>query len=520
MPTLYFLSAPPTAKTAAMAGFTPQTVAQWLHNAPTANQASFSKELCQRISEINRAGFGGQALLGLAETLRPAVLSVQSYLLAKVTGKAYPLDAEDQAAGEVLLNLGREYGRMYSVLLQEFDAATDSAAERSLGLLVHRLIRCVSLLLLAYYSLHLKVPAWLWRDMHAMYQLAMQKRKTDDRQRDAAAVHQATSLSVEEVYLQALLLGITDPYSLQGSEILAVYQQLEDWVRVVRLRQVSTKAAAVGWVVQLDQDKPPFWLAAKEAISGPSIDLQALDRHTLGQIERVTVRTGRFEPRAAADTAGALSHDLLRYLRGRWRNEAGIENVVVEGGISVVPGFRATHACLSPAADSAKPISGLGTPPVAETAKSEAWSAALLGDGMLCCDGDVTGRLVLGGLLSYQPLSGGTERGLAVVHRVLLDRLGGVVKFSLRKLTGTVLPAGLQPAKPDPKNPNAYQRALVYVDKSAEPVHSYVMVESLRQQEGSVVRLLMDKGMTFVKLANRESIALGCARFECVAAVD
>ncbi|WP_054775040.1 hypothetical protein [Methylogaea oryzae] len=95
-----------------------------------------------------------------------------------------------------------------------------------------------------------------------------------------------------------------------------------------------------------------------------------------------------------------------------------------------------------------------------------------------------------------------------------------MVKFSLRRITGRIMPAGLQPAKVDTKNPNAYQRALAYVDEEAVPVRSFVLIESLRQQEGSVVRLLLETGMKFVRLANRENIALGCARFECVAAVN
>lgn len=505
MPTLFFLSASPAARTAAIEAFTPKAVAQWLHDAPTANQALFSKELRQRIAEINGAGFGGQALFELAELLRPSVLSVQSYLMARVAGKAYPLDKDDQAAGEVLLALGREFGQMYSVLLQEFDAATDGAAERSLGLLTHRLVRCVSHLLLSYYCLHLKVPAWVWRDLHALYRLAVQKRKTEDRQRDEAATRQLTP-SVEEVYVQTLLLGLADPYTLQGQEILGLYPLLEAWAPAVRLRQASGKTAAAGWVAQLDQDKPPVWQSAGEDAAGPGLDLQALDKLLAGWCERAgSRRSGRYEPRADAET----SDDLLRYLRRRWSNvsHSGV-NVALEGGVSVTVGFRATHALLSPAPGADAPKS-----------ETESWDATLLGDGMLCCEGDVAGRVVLGALLSFQPLAGG-DRGLAVVDRVLLERLGGVVKFSLRKITGRVMPAGLQPAKLDPKTPNAYQRALAYVDRDATPVRSFVLIESLRQQEGSVVRLLMETGMKFVKLANRENIALGCARFECVAAVD
>ncbi|TAN48590.1 MAG: hypothetical protein EPN21_14520 [Methylococcaceae bacterium] len=542
MPTLFFLSAPPTEKTAAMAGFTPDSVAQWLHNAPTANQAQFCIELCRRVGEINRAGFGGRDLLHLAETLRPSVLSVQSYLLARVAGKAYPLDQDDQAAGEVLLNLGREYGQMYSVLLQEIEAAMDSAAERPLGLLIHRLIRCVSLLLLVYYSLHLKVPAWLWRDMHAIYRLAMQKRKTDERQRDAAAVHQTVSLSVKEVYVQALLLGMADPYRLQGSEILALYQQLETLAPMVRLSPLSGKTSAEEWLVQLDKDTPPIRQAAGSVANGLLIDCKTLDQHLAGQIERIRVRSGRFEPSAAIESTGGLSYDLLRHLRRCWRcrAEEGAEFVAVEGGICITSGFRATHALLSPArasapaVETAAPSGGLllKTTHSALTSRPENWEATLLGEGQYCCDGDIPGRLVLGALLSYRPLSyvraaesesaepPVVEQGLAVVDRVFMDRLGGVVKFSLRKLTGKVLPAGLQPAKLDPKNPNIYQRALVYVDDRAAPVRSYLILESLRQQEGSVVRLLTDHGMTFVKLAGRENIALGCSRFACVAAVD
>lgn len=501
MPTLFFLSATPTPKSPAMEAFTPKAVARWLHDAPTANQAHFSKELCQRIVEINRAGFGGQALFELAELLRPSVLSVLSYLMERVAARGFPLDKDDQAAGEVLLALGREYGQMYSVLLQEYDAVSDAAAERSLGLLIHRLLRCVSHLLLAYYCLHLKIPAWLWRDLHALYRLAVQKRKTDERQRDEAEAPQAMS-SPAEIYAQTLLLGVSDPYNLLCPEILDLYRHSSGWAASARLRPVAESSEA-GWVVALDQDKPPFWQPAGGSGDGLSLDLQALDRLLAGLLERPGVRAGRYEPRPPSE----LSPDLLRYLRRFWRNKTnGVEHVAVEGGVNVLAGFRSTHVLLSAL-------------PGSDTPLPEPWHATLLAEGGLCCEGDTPGRLVLGALVSYQPLSGG-DRGLAVVDRILIERLGGVVKFSLRKLTGKVMPAGLQPAKLDPKNPNAYQRALLYVDEHLVPVRSFVILESLRQQEGSVVRLLMDSGMSFIKLAKRENIALGCARFECAAAVD
>lgn len=516
MPTLFFLSAAPAGKAAAASGgLTPQALAQWLETAPTANQAQFSKALCQRLGEIHQAGFGGQALFDLAELLRPAVLSVQSYLLAKVAGMAYPLDADDQASGELLLELSRRFGQMYSVLLQEYDAAQDAAAARALGPLLHRLLRCVSHLLLAYYCLHLKIPAWLWRDLHAVYRLAQQKNKVEERQRDTAA-GQSSASTVAEVYVQTLLLGLADPYNLQGQETQDLYQQLGGWAAAARLRPASGKAG--GWLVALDQDKPPFWQPAGTAAEGLCLELQGLDKVLAGQLERSRAsRRGRFEP---PDPSGGLSPALLRYVRRCWRNEPASDGdgLADSAGLEILPGFRAIHARLAPASAAA---SGgmLLDGPAAPAPAGAAWDATWLGDGLYGCEGDVPGRLILGALLSYRSLDGG-NLGLAVVDRVLLERLGGVVKFRLRNVTARALPAGLQPAKRDAKNPNAYQRALLYVDDSKTPVRTFVILDSLRQQEGSIVRLLTDSGMAFIKLANRESLALGCARFECAAAVD
>jgi hypothetical protein len=517
LPTLFFLSAAPAGKPGAVAaGLTPQALARWLEEAPTANQAQFSKALCQRLGEIQRAGFGGQALFELAELLRPAVLSVQSYLLAKVAGMAYPLEADDQASGELLLELSRLFGQMYSVLLQEYDAAPEGPAARSLGPLVQRLLRSVSHLLLAYYCLHLKIPAWLWRDLHALYRLAQQKNKAEERQRDTAAGHSSASTATE-VYVQTLLLGLADPYNLQGQETQDLYQQLGDWAAAARLRPATGKAG--GWLVAQDQDKPPFWQKAGDTAGGLRLDLQGLDKVLAAQLEQNRAsRRGRFEP---PDPNGGLCPALLRYLQRCWRNEpsGSGDGLADTAGLEILPGFRAIHSALTPAASGAGSGMLLGTAAPASQAAGAAWDATWLGDGLYGCEGDVPGRLILGALLSYRSQDGG-GLGLAVVDRVLLERLGGVVKFRLRNITGRVMPAGLQPAKRDAKNPNAYQRALLYVDDSVAPVRSFVILDSLRQQEGSIVRLLTDSGMTFVKLAKRENLALGCARFECAAAVD
>lgn len=507
MPTLYFLSAPPVSPTAATEQFSPAAVLGWLQTRATANQAAFSKDVCQYIGTIHRSGLDGQAMFEVAELLRPAVLAAQAYLLTQIVGDSFPLPAERQAAAELALNLGRQFGQMYSVLLQAFDAAPSALLERYLCLLLHRLMRCLSQLLLAYYCLHLKIPAWLWRDLHALYRLALQKKKHDSRYEDETSSHLGNP-SVEEIYLQALLLGLADPYTLQPQEIVAVFPYLELWSSRLRLRPPIQGVGDEGWRVRLDLDRPPVWPERGKESEGLVLDLSELARQLVSHVGKDLVRCGRFEPRSGVGDAAALSHDLLLQLAHRWRNQAvPFATVTGDGGLRLVSGFRSIHALLHPEGSVGK------VPRI--------WDVAQLADGMLACDssgGD--GGIAVGALFSYALPSQNDGWGLAVVDRIMLDRMGGVIKFVLRKVADKVVPAGLQPAAPDASKFAAYQRALLYIDDGSRPVRSYVVMETLRNNEGNLVRLLTQDGMVFVRLTRRENLSVGCMRFECAAAVE
>lgn len=502
MPTLFFLTAPAPGRANASPEHTPQKMAQWLHDSPAAIPDLFARELLQRLVAINRAPPGGKILLDIAEVLRPGVLRSLEYLTANIEAKTFPLPAEDRERGDLLQGIAREFGRMFGALMQEYDSG--KVGDKSLALLSQRLLRCLDHVLLGYYLLHLKIPAWLWRDVHSVYKQALAKRKHEERVRDDAAASRFAT--AEEVYKQILLLGMSDPYSLHGGEILALRRASEQWTANVGLQNADEP----GWRLAFHEDKPPSWddrPAAAEDGKTLRLDVRPILSILENPDERWTHRAGRFEPNPAADSErGALSAGLLKYLHWRW-SHAPAPLAQPQGALHFIPGFNNVHHLFGEI--------------TVEIASVPYWTATPLADGMLAYDRDTPGGVQIGLLLGFVAENDADVRGVGVVSRVVMDQLDGLVKFQIRPLTLHAVPAGLQPAKLTMNNQGSYQRALLYMEElPGDEPRSFILLQSLRQQEINRVRLLTDNGMTFVRLANRRNIAFGIVGFDCLHAIE
>jgi hypothetical protein len=424
------------------------------------------------------------------------------YLTANIEAKTFPLPAEDRARGDLLQGIAREFGRMYGALMQDYDSG--KVGDKSLALLSQRLLRCLDHVLLGYYLLHLKIPAWLWRDVHSVYKQVFAKHKHQERVRDDDAANR--SETAEEVYKQILLLAMSDPYSLHAGEILGLRRASEPWTANVTLRNADEP----GWHIAFHEDKPPWWddhPAPAGDVKTLGLDVRPILKILENPDERWTHRAGRFEPNPAADSAGgALSAGLSKYLHWRW-SHAAAPLAPPQGALHFVPGFNNIHHVFGEI--------------TLEIDSVPHWTATPLADGMLAYDRDTPGGVQIGLLLGFVAEDDAEVRGVGVVSRVVMDQADGLVKFQIRPLTVRAISAGLQPAKLTMSNQGSYQRALLYLEEVAgdEP-RSFLLLQSLRQQEISRVRLLTDNGMTFVRLANRRNVAFGIVGFDCLHALE
>lgn len=502
MPTLFYLTAPPPGDVPASSEHTPQKMAQWLLDSPAAIPDLFAQQLRERLTAINEAPPESRTLLAVAETLLPAVWRSLDYLSANIEAETFPLPEKECRFGAALLDIAREFGRLYGALMYGYDSG--AIGDKLLGLLSQRLLRCLDQLLLGHYLLHLKTPAWLWRDVHSVYRQALARRKHQERVRDDLA--ESGYATAEDIYKQILLLAVSDPYSLQSAEILALHRAGERWAASVAFQG----AAEPGWYVALLEDRPPWWNdrpTGGEDGKALGLNLQAVVALVATAAERWTHRSGRFEPNVTADGNDTLSAGLLGELHRRWSRPVPAPSPR-SGPLHFIIDYKSIHE-----------LFGDMVLPSIDTVSH--WTATPLSDGMLGYDRDTPGGVRIGLLLAYLAEGDPAVRGLGVISRIVMDRPDGLVKFQIRPLTERAISVGLQPARPAPGTEGVYQRALLYLEEvpESEP-RSFLILQSLRQQEISRVRLLAASGMTFVRLANRRNVAFGFVRFDCLHALE
>ncbi|MGV8916418.1 MAG: molecular chaperone [Pseudomonas sp.] len=245
----------PTQSSLSFCEATPRDLKRWIALLPKANLGETARLLYQALGELNQLLTPSDNRLQLLELLRPEVYYVCKNLERHFLSQAIVLDERPRKVANLCQALQNHLAVGYKQIIVRV-AARIANKERSLLLAtaLQRALHCLNGPLIRASQLYCPVPEGLWLELHQIYLIARQNKLNHIDIVDPLAHHTRT-LSVEQTYAVAVLMGCSRCNQMRQLNIGRLAEVLESWSALIKLQ--SPAEASSLFAVAQSVDAPP-----------------------------------------------------------------------------------------------------------------------------------------------------------------------------------------------------------------------------------------------------------------------
>ena len=324
----------------------PKQVKAWIDSLPLAQSMDSARKMGGHLAALNRSKIDTDDRLSILETYRPITGTLLEEMEA-IYGKAtLPLAPRPREALEMARSLAGEMGTGYKIVLAEKSGKLIAfGAKKLVTFLLLRIMQCQCARLNAGYKSYTAAPPGTWAEIHQVFLQA---------ERDGIVGEPAdpeTRGSIAELYCEALLLSLTDPYRLSPGEADKVIAQVRASRAGVTLSQVRPQTRPGGhFLVPCDTDKPPKpALSANDETGGPNWRL--FDANPI--VEKLRARKNALQSgNVSATTSRSMGPDgvnLLGKLITLWGDppKRSSRREPMDTTVAICVGIKAVHHFLS-----------------------------------------------------------------------------------------------------------------------------------------------------------------------------
>jgi hypothetical protein len=290
----------------------PELLAQWADQLPRANLGDTSHQLFDALQQLNQCRLEPRLRFDLLEVLRPAIYSTCRALAAHYqNGQTIVLSS--QAFQVYLLSQTMQSQLATGYRIAAHDASIKKSflpgKSRQRALVAQAVQRAISELTANVFRgciIYADPDPAIWRQLHTLYRFACQRQLQAQRFADPET-GQPHSITVEQYYIKALLLGSVRANQLRQEDLRLVFDQLSRWVELTQLSSYEA-AREDHIVVDTGSDQPPVYQALfiEPADSKHCRMLSLHDLlHHLGELLAVKERSD-------------ISDDLIKHLLMSW----------------------------------------------------------------------------------------------------------------------------------------------------------------------------------------------------------
>jgi hypothetical protein len=207
--------------------------------------------ILRQLSGANRAPLEVDARLEVLEACRAAATPPLAELESQYASAPLPLAPGPRSALGLARELLTELALGYRIAAVE-SAPRMFASKKSVGTLVLRTMHYTAARLAAAYKSYTPVPTGTWAELHELYLCA------EDLGVANAALEGEAEATVAAIYIDAMLLSLTDPYRLGQGESGRVLRLLRSHPGAATLQQSRPATKPGGhFIVPCNSDKPP-----------------------------------------------------------------------------------------------------------------------------------------------------------------------------------------------------------------------------------------------------------------------
>ncbi|MBC8023390.1 MAG: hypothetical protein H7Y14_09745 [Burkholderiales bacterium] len=288
----------------------PKQAKAWIESLPLGQSVETARKMSAHLSGLNRAKIPPEDRVQILDTYRPFAGTVLEELEAVFGKSSMPLGPRGREALTAARTLASHLSAGYRIALTEKTGKLIAfGAKKQLPALALRAMEYLGTELRASYKAYSPVPQGLWQDMHKLYVYA------DGEGVAAEAGDAETKATVHDVYCEALLLSLTDPYRLPPGEADKIVAQIRGVRSLATLgrKRPATKPGG-HFIVPCDTDRGPKpALSANDDNGGPNWRL--LDTNPI--VDKLRTRKQAIETgNVSATMSKSVSPDALA-LMGR-----------------------------------------------------------------------------------------------------------------------------------------------------------------------------------------------------------
>lgn len=326
----------------------PRRIKAWVEALPRANQQATLRQLAEALDSMKTLALDGPQRLVALEALRPSILDGIALLDKSLQGSTFPLAPGKAQIAEQIQAFHHALALSYRLAVVEFCAPSGSVPflkGAQVAVALERALHHGARDLASSYFFYRTPAAGVWSALNALYRFA-QAAKLEDKAVEEPA--ERVALGPRQVYAQALLLALSNPYRFSQREQAELWPVTRDLAAHVEL---SARAGGEdAFAVVQTEDRGPGYLPEERA-SGENALLWMNLAPLRAALEAPLQGEGggnvhvRFR-NAPTLVAGA---DLLRRLRAGWGKDAerGHQRLGAGHALDTVVGLSALHFYLA-----------------------------------------------------------------------------------------------------------------------------------------------------------------------------
>lgn len=326
----------------------PRRIKAWVDALPRANQQATLRQLAEALESLRGLRLEGVQRLQAMEALRPALLDGVALLDKQLQGATFPLPPAKAHVAEQIRAFLRELALAYRLAVVELCGPNGSVpflkgAQVSLAL--ERATYHAGRDLAFSYFLYRTPAEGAWRAMNALHAFA-QRLKLDDKAVEEPL--EGMALSPGQIYAQALLLALSNPYRFNWREQAELWPITRDLAAHLQLS--ARRPGEDAFAVDLGQDHGPGYLPEERASGGEALVWMNLAPLRAALEEPLSGEAhGPVQIRFKAGRSVLAPAELLRRLRAGWGHAATRSHQRLGAGhaLTTVIGLSGVHYYLA-----------------------------------------------------------------------------------------------------------------------------------------------------------------------------
>lgn len=331
----------PTQSSLSFCDATPKDMKRWISTLPKANLGEMARQLYQGLGELNQLLTPSDNRMQLLELLRPEVSFVCKHLERHFLNQSVVLEERPRKVANLCQALQNHLAIGYKQIIARVAPRLSRDRTTLLTTALQRALHCLNGPLIRANQLYCPVQDGLWLELHQIYQIARQLQLHSIPVADSQAHHTRT-LTVEQTYLVALLMGCARCNQMRQHNIGKLADALDAWSAMVTLQQPLDDNSL--YAVAPSTDTAPRYtsLYAEDQRTNllginPRALSAALQRYIELPIEQRSQSYLHVPP--------GLSIDVLQHLAAAWGDvsERAFQRTPGQGTLTVCVGMSALH---------------------------------------------------------------------------------------------------------------------------------------------------------------------------------